>query len=133
MYRNRYFENSPTVLLKWCSKPGWPVERVSGNVTAIFGYSKKEFENRSIRYDHLIHPYDLPRVSDELMKASGTVQDEFTHMPYRIITQSGDILWVKDTTKIERGHDGTIIAYYGCITDITEKVNGQKDVEKIYK
>jgi PAS domain S-box-containing protein len=124
MYRNeKYFENSPTVLLKWCNEPGWPIEYVSGNVARVFGYSKKDFVNQSVRYDHIIHPYDLARVADEVMYAGSTLRDEVTHIPYRIITQSGEILWVENTTKIERSKDGTIIAYHGSFTDITEQIN----------
>lgn len=129
----KYLENSPSVFFKWRNETGWPVEFVTENVSKLFGYTKANFLDRSIRYDQVIHPYDIGRVIDEVMSASHGTDNEFVHKPYRILTQSGEVRWVDDTTKIERDELGNVVAYHGYVTDITELVHSKEKLEQSLK
>ncbi len=115
----RYLEDSPSVFFKWRNESGWPVEYVNGNVARIFGYTREDFLEQRVRYDQIIHPADLSRVIDEVIRAGEGSDERFEHDPYRIITSAGETRWVKDTTQIERDENGAITAYYGYITDVT--------------
>lgn len=129
----KYFKISPSVFFKWHNETGWPVEFVTENVVKLFGYTKADFLDRSVRYDQVIHPDDIARVIEEVKSAGSGLEDEFVHQPYRIITRSGDVRWVEDTTKIERSPSGDVVAYHGYITDITELVYAKEELESSLK
>jgi PAS domain S-box-containing protein len=124
-----YLDHSPAVFFKWRNETGWPVEYVTTNVLNITGYSAQEFLDQSIRYDQLIHPDDLARVTEEVLSASTSTQTDITHAPYRIITKMGEMRWVSDTTKIKRESNGVITIYYGYIIDITEQILQQEHIQ----
>jgi diguanylate cyclase (GGDEF)-like protein/PAS domain S-box-containing protein len=123
-----YFNNAPSIFFKWLNKAGWPVEYVSTNITKLLGYSQTDFLSHSIQYDQIIHPDDLDRVTNEVQQACDESKDEFTHKPYRIKKASGEILWVADSTTIERDQAGTIIAFHGYITNITKTIEMQQEL-----
>ncbi len=51
---------------------------------------------------------------------SDETTDRFSHEPYRMVTNDGDVRWVTDNTKIIRT-DGEISHYLGYLIDITEQ------------
>ncbi len=65
-----------------------------------------------------IHPDDRENVFNEW----GASVDEYRSfsMEYRILTPSGEVVWVFGQSNAERDIAGNIISYIGTITDITE-------------
>ena len=123
---NKIVERGPAVVFLWENKANWPVEFVSNNVKNIFGYSADEFMTGEVVYSKLIHPDDISRVTEEVKTNSKNNSVSFTHEPYRIISKSGKVKWLKDDTYIRRDETGKITHYEGIILDIT----GRKKVEK---
>ncbi len=107
------------IFFKWRNNPGWPVEFVSKNTTQLLGYPPEAFQDGTISYSDIIHPKDLPNVTEEVAYYSREGVDRFTHEPYRIFKNDGTIIWVHDATRIIRDEAGNITHYVGYITDIT--------------
>ena len=119
---------SPAVVFLWRAAEGWPVKFVSENVSQ-FGYTAADFTSGRISYARLIHPDDLERVTAEVARHSREGRDEFVH-EYRILTASGDVLWLDDRTRIRRDASGTITHYQGIVLDITERKRAEEALQK---
>lgn len=65
---------------------------------------------------------DRQRVFDEVLEATSSLQNSFTHEPYRVMTKEGNIRWVQDTTVILR-ENGEVTHFIGYIQDITRLKN----------
>jgi PAS domain S-box-containing protein len=114
------FAQGPAVVFNWRNDDGWPVEYVSDNVSETFGYTPEELESGTVPYETLIHEDDAERVTAEVAAHSDETTERFSHDPYRMVTASGEVKWVKDNTKIIR-KDGEITHYLGYLIDITDR------------
>ena len=118
----RIIERSYAVAFLWQNRLGWPVQFVTENVAAVFGYSAADFMSGKISYRAVVHPDDLDRVEREVKGYSSEKdREEFTHKPYRVIKKDGGVIWVEDKTFLRRDKNGTITHYQGIVSDITEK------------
>jgi len=124
---NTIINRSPVVAFLWKYEDGWPVEYVSENVKKLSGYTPAEFLEGKIGYNQIIHAEDIERVSAEVAASNEKEGlQSFAHKPYRIISKSGAIIWIDDTTFIRRNSQGIITHYEGIVRDITER----KQLEK---
>ncbi|ERH01098.1 MAG: PAS sensor histidine kinase [Halonotius sp. J07HN6] len=114
------FAEGPAVVFKWRNDEDWPVEYVSENVADVFGYTPEELTSGTVPYADLILDDDIGRVMREVTASSDADTNRFTHEPYRMVTKTGEIRWVRDNTKIIRT-DGEITHYLGYLIDITEQ------------
>ncbi len=114
------FIGGPAVIFKWIAAEGWPVEYVSPNVSAQFGYSVEDFTSRKILFGDIVHKDDLERVGNEVQKCSelGTLSFE---QEYRIKHADGEYRWLYDFTTVKRNDLGKITNYQGYVLDITER------------
>ena len=124
--RNMFLHGS-VATFTWQNCENWPVEQVSANIVDIIGYKAKEFLDGSVLYSQCVHPDDLDRVTTEVATNSDSGADSFTHQPYRLVSSSGTIVWVLDTTTLIRDNNGKITHYLGYLVDISE----QKKQEQI--
>ncbi len=118
--------NSSSVAFTWKNTEGWPVEFVSDNVQKIFGWSAGDFLSNKVVYSNCIHPDDIERVGDEVLKAGNdqAVKD-FDHAPYRILTKDGKEKLVHDWTYIVRNRRGKATHFKGLIEDITGRARAK--------
>lgn len=117
---NSIQEHSPAVTFVWRMTEGWPVEYVSGNVSQ-FGYSPEAFLSGDIRYDNIIDPDDLSRVSEEVARHMAAGDRKF-RQSYRILTADGATRWVDDYTQIIPDRAGNPAFNQGIIIDVTDRV-----------
>lgn len=114
---------SAMVAIIWRNEAGWPVEYVTDNVEAVLGHKASELLSGKVKYDQIIYPDDLPRVTREVVLYSGQADcQNFVHVPYRILTPDGDLRWIEDRTDLRRDKTGTITHYRGIISDISERI-----------
>ncbi|MFH0726444.1 MAG: transporter substrate-binding domain-containing protein [Pseudomonadota bacterium] len=126
---NLVVENSPVVLFRWKAAPGWPVDMVSQNVINQFGYAQEELLSGAVPFASLVHPEDLDRTGREVREYSESATERF-RQEYRIITKSGEVRWVDDSTMVERNADGQIDFYQGIVIDITERRRAEQAIQE---
>jgi PAS domain S-box-containing protein len=114
----------------WQNRENWPVEQVSANIAGILGYKAEEFLDGSVLYARCIHADDIDRVTEEVADHSQRGESSFIHQPYRLISRSGEVVWVLDTTTIIRDDNGEISHYLGYIVDISEQKRQEQLVLK---
>ncbi|MGE3889815.1 MAG: PAS domain S-box protein, partial [Vicinamibacterales bacterium] len=110
---------SPVVLFRWRPEPGWPVEFVSANV-ARWGYTPESFTSGDRPFSSIVHPDERARVGEEANRFAREGRGEFVQT-YRILTSTGDVRWIEDSTAVERDRDGRIVRLQGTVTDVTER------------
>ncbi len=124
------FLSGPVVVFKWQNRENWPVEYVSTNVGDILGYQAEVFLQGGVLYADLVHPEDLPRVTNEVTAHSQSGAGRFDHQPYRLIHQNGKTVWVLDYTTILRDSAGHITHYLGYIVDITRRKRAERQLSR---
>lgn len=112
--------NSSMVVFLWKAEKYWPTLYVSENVRQ-FGYAPEDFISGRVLYGKIIHPEDLLLVELELEENCEEGGKEFSRQ-YRILTQAGEVHWVKEKTFIQRNQEGQVTNFQGIIEDITEKI-----------
>ncbi|PCI00024.1 MAG: hypothetical protein COB81_09695 [Flavobacteriaceae bacterium] len=130
---NKVIESSLVVIFHWQHLENCPVSFVSKNVSKIFGYTYDDFLSKKINYGQTIHKEDLLKVSQELEFHCIIGSNSFTHEPYRIISKSGHIKWIKDETYIIKDETGKITHYEGVIIDITKQIEAEQELIKSKK
>jgi PAS domain S-box-containing protein len=123
---NMVVENSPVVLFRCKSAPGWPVELVSRNVVQ-FGYTPEEFLSGEITYSSIVYPRDMGKLIAETEQFAATGKGQW-FQEYRIVTKWGDIRWIIDETVCERNGAGEITHYEGVIIDVTERRKAEEQL-----
>ncbi|WP_406660962.1 ATP-binding protein [Methanolobus sp. ZRKC3] len=116
---NNIINHSPVTVFKWKNEKGWPVERVSENISQ-FGYSANNLDSNSVNYADIIHPDDASRVEDRFEECLKRNVPCFISQ-YRIISRSGDIRWVEEQTLPHSDQNGEVKYLHGIIVDITER------------
>ena len=112
--------NSPVVVFLWKAEKYWPTLYVSENVRQ-FGYAPEDFISGRVLYGKIIHPEDLLLVELELEENCEEGGKEFNRQ-YRILTKTGEVRWVEETTFIQRNQEGQVTNFQGIIEDITGKI-----------
>lgn len=121
---------SPVVTFTWRNEQDWPVEYVSENVKNLFGYSKKDFLDGSIKFSKTIHPDDVDHVATEVKKYSENKNCEEFDQEYRIVTSDGRVRWVYDKTMVRRDNQGKALFFDGIILDITADKHSEKELKE---
>jgi PAS domain S-box-containing protein len=121
---------SPAIVLLWraAEAEGWPVDFVSDNISQL-GYTQEDFVSGRIPYAQIVHPEDLERVREEVLRYSREGLTEYTQ-EYRILTKSGDPRWVDDRTWVRRDANGAITHYQGIILDITKRKRAEEALKE---
>jgi PAS domain S-box-containing protein len=114
---------SPLVVIEWRNEPGWPVSYVSESI-AQWGYATAELREGQQQYSNLIHPEDLPRITDEVAAHLAQGPDEY-RQSYRIRCADGHWVWVDDRTSLTRDAQGAVVSISGILLDMT----AQKEAE----
>ena len=113
-------DESPVVAFVWSLTEGWPVEFVSHAIER-FGFQREEFLSGRLHYAEIVHPDDLDRVGEKFQHHLDSGPDRL-YQRYRIVTKSGEVLWVDDWTRIVRDEEGVATEARGVILDVTEIV-----------
>lgn len=115
--------NSPVMAFLWAPEEDWPAKYVSENVSQL-GYSAEDFLTGRIMYGNIVHSEDIDRVRKELTTCCEIGKDDFVTR-YRVITGSGEILWVEEKTFIQRDEKGRVVNFQGIVRDITTEIKNE--------
>ncbi|MBF0465971.1 MAG: PAS domain S-box protein [Nitrospirae bacterium] len=86
---------------------------------AVTGYTHEDYVRDPFLWYQMIHPEDRHSVMEMTRRVlAGEIMPSIEH---RIINKDGTTRWVRNTIVPRRGKDGTLIAYDGLISDITER------------
>lgn len=126
---------SPAVAFVWRNAPGWPVQFVSENVEANFGYTRADILTNPGGYASLVHPDDLPRVASEVNEYLKRNVKEFVQ-EYRIFSKDGKVRWIEDRTLVIKDESGNVSHLQGIVLDVTEQresVRKLAESERMFK
>jgi PAS domain S-box-containing protein len=115
------FSGGPVVLLIWRPDPGWPLEYVSPNCEALFGYPASDMTAPGFLYTGLLHPEDLPHAAEEVRRHLDAATPTWEQR-YRILRPDGQVRWVYDFTTVERDARGELLHLRGYVLDQTNQV-----------
>ena len=124
------FDKGDSVLFKWRNDDIWNVDYVSQNASRLLGFEIEEFTSNKVSYSSCIDKDDLENVLLEVTYAVENSLDFFRHKPYRVISKNGSVKWVLDYTVTQKDENGNITHFIGYITDITEQVIIQKELQQ---
>ena len=112
-------EASPVVLYRLLPGTDDRMEYISENVRR-WGYTAADILSGELKYARIVHADDWARVKAEHEQHEREGQDDFTQT-FRIVTATGETLWVEEHTHIVRNAGGQALYYEGLATDITER------------
>ncbi|MEO5356868.1 MAG: MEKHLA domain-containing protein [Nitrospirae bacterium YQR-1] len=85
---------------------------------AVTGYTTEEYERDPFLWYQMIHPEDRHTVMETNRRVLNG--ETIPSIEHRIINKDGTVRWVRNTIVPRHSKDGTLIAYDGLISDITE-------------
>lgn len=112
----------PGMVFRCQPTPRWPMLYLSCGCEAMLGYTREELlasDDTSLRYGDIIHPNDLPGVTEAVKEAIANRQAYVTE--YRITTKGGEEKWLWEKGYGIYDCHGNAIAIEGFITDITDR------------
>jgi PAS domain S-box-containing protein len=120
--------NLPGMAYRCRNDDSWTMEFVSEGSLDLTGYRPDELIGSSkVSYGELIHPEDRESVWKEVQTAMR--EGRSFQMSYRIQTHAAE-KWVWEQGQGVVNRAGEVIALEGFITDITERVMAQKNLEQ---
>ncbi|WP_353265518.1 response regulator [Gemmatimonas sp.] len=114
------FSAGPTVVFKWRNAERWPIEYVSANLFAQFGYAPQELISGAVQYADIVYANDLERIEAEML-AHVAAGDEWFEQEYRLRHKDGRIRTVTDFKKVVRASDGVATHFLGYLVDVSER------------
>lgn len=123
------FNYGPVVSIIWSPEYGWPVKYVSDNIKNVLGYEKDFFLSPDFRYNSIIYPNDLEKISSEVSQKIESGETNF-FQEYRVKNGSGQYVWLYDVTKLIRNSEGKVVEIRGYLLDNTTKKKLEEDLKK---
>ena len=118
-------DSLPGAVFFCTNDPNWSMTYLSHGVLALTGYHSKELiGNRSLSYDAITHPEDLPRVL-EAIETSVAYEQSYV-VEYRICTKSGQEKWVWEKGAAVKDSSGKVLGLQGFIADITDRKHAEE-------
>jgi len=120
--------NLPGMAYRCQNDPQWTMEFVSEGCLELTGYRAEALMcNRERSYASLIHPEERGLVWESVQKA--LAERKPFQITYRILTADGREKWVWEKGEGIFDEAGTVIALEGFITDITERVAYEQNLQ----
>jgi len=101
---------------------------VSPQVEEILGYSPEDWIGDPELWARLLHPEDRERALEQETRKS--LGDRTTPpVDYRMVTRSGDTVWILDEAVLEADEDGVPV-WHGVLYDITERKMAEQELKR---
>jgi len=125
------FIGGPTVVLQRRNEPGWPVEYVSPNIAAQFGYRPVQLTANGAGFATLLHPEDHAALVETVQHHQDQCDTHF-ECEYRIRDAAGRYRWVHDSTVIQDLEgSGAPSHLYSYLVDITKRRELETELKQL--
>jgi len=101
---------------------------VSPQIKTMLGFDPEEWSVNNDLWNKAIHPDDHERVLAEYDRTFN--QGETFSTEYRMISSSGQIIWVRDKAVLIRDQSGHPLFWQGIMSDITERRQAAQALEE---
>lgn len=117
----------------------WSAERINKKIRPVFytnsvkkitGYTPYDFLSDSKLFFKMLHPDDFRFVKDEIKRFYYYSLRKSLEIEFRIISKSGNIVWVRNKINIERDKDGIIQKVFGLVSDISLRKKAEEELNK---
>jgi len=99
---------------------------ISPNVTGLTGYPREKFvADWSFWPSMVIHPDDRELAA---VHALHLPLDRQSEIEYRLVRADGQVIWVRDSARIEEVEGSTVI--YGVVSDISERKYAEEELKR---
>lgn len=119
--------SSPAILYACRAYGDFGATFVSGNISELFGYTRKDCLNNPNFWKENIHPDDLERVFENYEKLYAT--DHHVH-EYRFRTKDGKYIWVHDELHLIRDNNGDPLEIVGSWLDISNRKRMEENLRE---
>ncbi len=99
-------------------------------VEKITGYSQAEFLSDPKLLLKIIHPDDLAQLKNKLSVLWKSGIHSSSELEFRILSKSGNIVWVRNKVNIIRDKDSSIQKIYGLVSDITLRKRAEEELKE---
>lgn len=108
---------------------GVPVATEHGpGCISVTGYTSEEYAADPFLWHRMIYEEDKEAVVNQVTRAiNGEMPPPIEH---RLIHKDGSVRWVRNTTVPRFNKQGNVIAYYGLISDITERKQAEEKLKQ---
>jgi PAS domain S-box-containing protein len=112
-------EQLPLVVYTTSAEPGGEIVYISPQVEELLGYPLDDWRAGRGLWERALHPDDRERVISEIAEQRG--KSERIRVEYRMLTKTGQTVWVIDDMALLRDADGQPRVYQGFVLDITAR------------
>lgn len=125
----RIVENSPTLLFRLGAPPPYALHYISSNIER-YGYTAAQLMTSAERWRDIVDPDDLPALMSALETSVGDGVRK-TATEFRLVRPDGNRAWFEGHLSPCRDAASDVIAIEGIITDITERKQTAREVERL--
>ena len=117
--------NLPNIVFK--GYRDWSVHFIDDKIDLLTGYKKEEFDSRKMNWADIVVKEDIEKIKKIFLQALKT--DKSYLREYRIITKTGDILWIQEGSQIVCDGSGEIEFITGAFLEITERKRAEEKIQ----
>ena len=120
-------EDGKIVIFKLNNNSDLSVQYISNSIKT-FGYTKNDFESKSMNFMNLIYKEDINKVQVAINAAIKNDLPFFT-LVCRVLNAGNEIKWISSRVILIKNHSGEVSHFYGYINDITKIKLSQEELK----
>jgi diguanylate cyclase (GGDEF)-like protein/PAS domain S-box-containing protein len=124
---DKILDVNPAVIYRCELSENYPTTFISNNIQEKLGYAPREILNDPEFFIKNRHPDSRER---GLLNLKTLSHGDIQRKEYRFRHKNGSYRWLADELKLIRGSDGTPREIIGALTDITERKQMERDLQK---
>ncbi len=128
---NNLFVHSKEVVLYAMKDKKGSIEAISDSIST-YGYTPEDFTTGRLSLHDIIHPDDFPMITEHISRQTEKHAENFEE-EYRLITRSGEPVWVASIILPEYDCQGRVAHFLMKIKDINKQKQYEKKLQNINK